>query len=130
PYAHPIIPLLLDFTSARQAMPDVSLPTATHYPGGEVRARWHLAKGITTFENFFGFRPSGCWASEGALSDATLHLLEEFDFTWTATGDSVLRNSLSHSDNQSTNTELTDASGSVHRAYRFDGAAPRCFFRD
>src|SRR5690606_5791838 len=26
--------------------------------------------------------------------------------------------------------ELTDASGSVHRAYRFDGAAPRCFFRD
>lgn len=130
PYAHPIIPLLLDLTSAKQAMPDVSLPTAPHYPDGEARARWHLQKGIKTFEHFFGFQPKGCWASEGALSDATLHLLDDFNFTWTATGDSVLRNSLSHSENQPENAGLDTVSDNVHRTYRFNGAAPTCFFRD
>ena len=130
PYAHPIIPLLLDLSSARQAMPEVDLPHATHYPDGETRARWHLDKGIKTFEQFFGFRPQGCWASEGALSDATLHLLQDFRFTWTATGDSVLRNSLSHPDNQSENDKLENLPGVVHHAYRFNGAAPSCFFRD
>src|SRR5690554_6751609 len=67
PYAHPIVPLLLDLESAREAMPDVSLPKASHYPGGEERVRWHLHQGIKTFEAFFGWRPKGCWASEGAL---------------------------------------------------------------
>lgn len=37
PYAHPIVPLLLDLQSAREAMPDVQLPNATAYPGGEAR---------------------------------------------------------------------------------------------
>src|SRR5690606_13100200 len=71
PYAHPIVPLLLDLNSAREAMPDVTLPKAENYPGGEARARWHLQHGITTFERFFGQRPRVCWASEGGLSDAT-----------------------------------------------------------
>ena len=34
PYAHPIVPLLLDMQSAREAMPEVHLPVTTEYPGG------------------------------------------------------------------------------------------------
>ena len=38
PYAHPIMPLFYDFQVAREAMPDVELPDAPDYPGGDERA--------------------------------------------------------------------------------------------
>ena len=44
PWAHPIVPLLLDFSAAREAMPDIALPEHDHYPGGKERAIWHLAE--------------------------------------------------------------------------------------
>ena len=53
PYAHPILPLLLDFQGAREAMPDAPLPVAAQYPGGEERARWHIREGLATFERRF-----------------------------------------------------------------------------
>ncbi len=124
PYAHPILPLLQDFNSAREAIPDCPLPTAASYPGGEERARWHLQKGIEIFQNYFGAKPPGCWASEGALSDASLDLLEEFGFAWTATGDSVLHNSLKDSRNPKVDGD------NIHRTYRFSERKLKCFFRD
>lgn len=95
PYAHPIVPLLLDLHSAREAMPDISLPEAVNYPGGEPRARWHIRKGIEVFKRHFGFAPKGCWPSEGAVSSETLRILEEEGFQWAASGQQVLHNSLS-----------------------------------
>ncbi len=94
PYSHPILPLLLDFASAREAMTDARLPADDRYPGGEVRARAHIQRGIETFQRHFGFKPTGCWPAEGGVSAAALRLLEEAGFRWTASGESVLRNSL------------------------------------
>ena len=56
-------------------MPEAPLPGTGDYPGGEERARWHIEEGIRVFERYFGFRPAGCWPSEGAVSEATLGLL-------------------------------------------------------
>jgi alpha-amylase/alpha-mannosidase (GH57 family) len=95
PYAHPIVPLLLEIGSAREAMPDAPLPEGTSYPGGEARARWHIEHGLAVFERVFGHRPRGCWPSEGSVSDATLALLEDYGFDWAATGESVLHHSVS-----------------------------------
>jgi alpha-amylase/alpha-mannosidase (GH57 family) len=47
PYAHPIIPLLLDIQTTKEAMPDAQLPKLQEYPGGEPRARWHIRKGLS-----------------------------------------------------------------------------------
>lgn len=125
PYAHPIIPLLLDIESAREAMPDAQLPELTAYPGGESRARWHIRKGLETFERFFGFRPEGCWPSEGAVSTDTLRLLEEEGFRWAASGQQVLHNSL---------TAVGDSAvldtNWLHLPYRFNEGRLNCFFRD
>jgi len=44
PYAHPIMPLMLDFNTTYEAMPDAPLPELNAYPGGEERVRWHLEK--------------------------------------------------------------------------------------
>lgn len=94
PYAHPMVPLLLDFQAAREAQPDVLLPGLSQYPGGEARVRWHFARGLQVFQDYFGIRPAGCWPSEGGLSSASLDLIAGAGFRWTATGENVIRNSL------------------------------------
>ena len=43
PYSHPILPLLYDFATAREASPDAPLPHAARYSGGAERAIWHAA---------------------------------------------------------------------------------------
>jgi alpha-amylase/alpha-mannosidase (GH57 family) len=126
PYAHPMIPLLLDFASAREAVPEMPLPAVARYPGGLERAHWHLREGIAAFKRHFGFAPQGCWPAEGGLSTETVCLLGEHGFAWTATGESVLRNSLAR------DVTIHDpyASKNLHRVYRIDAATPACFFRD
>ncbi len=121
PYAHPIMPLLLDIHSAREALPETSLPLADHYPGGEERVVWHIEKGLAVFEQHFGFRPAGCWPSEGSISEATVRLLGEHGFTWLASGDTVLRNSLKANQHDS---------DCFHTGYRYADTTACCFFRD
>lgn len=120
PDKHPIIPLLIDFDSARDAMPDAPLPV-NNYPGGLERAKVHIRNSVSKFEGFFGFRPSGCWPSEGGLSDASLQLLAEEGFQWAASGDGVLQNSLKK---HKTNTT------EHHQAVRVGDINISCFFRD
>ncbi len=122
PYAHPIVPLLLDFKSAREAMPDIVLPALNQYPGGEARVQWQINHGLETFERYFGFRPAGCWPSEGSISDAAIRVFDAAGFQWVATGENVLRHSLRH--------HTIDDPDEVHRAYCLKDSSMACFFRD
>lgn len=140
PYAHPIVPLLLDLQSAREAMPDVPLPHIEHYPGGEARAHWHIKEGIETFEHYFGMKPQGCWPSEGGVSTAAVKLLGESGFRWVASGGSVMHNSLAKAksvQNLASETALERDPAPVpcvHYPYRLEALPPNnkvaCFFRD
>jgi alpha-amylase/alpha-mannosidase (GH57 family) len=121
PYAHPILPLLLDFASAREVRPELPLPAADVYPGGAERARWQLEQGRAVYSRHYGSAQPGCWPSEGALSEATLALLDGMGFRWTASGQRVLLNSLG----------LANAPSDVaHRAYRLGERRIAVFFRD
>jgi alpha-amylase/alpha-mannosidase (GH57 family) len=126
PYAHPIVPLLLDLDSTHEAMPDAPLPNLDHYPGGLERALWHIREGISTFEQFFDVRPAGCWPSEGAVSGASLKLFEASGFQWVASGESVLRNSL----RRSGRGEEATGPGPMYRPYTLGDGKLSCFFRD
>lgn len=121
PYAHPIMPLMLDIKTAHEAMPNAQLPSLDVYPGGENRVRWHLKKGIETFTRFFGMKPKGCWPSEGSISKETLEILSEFGFSWTASGGNVLSNSLYQSGTMNEN---------VHHPFKIQDTDVVCFFRD
>jgi len=132
PWSHPILPLLMDFASAREAMPDVELPAGS-YPGGEERCNWHLQHAIDYFEHHFGFRPDGCWPAEGALSERTLELLQNHGFKWTASGTKVLQNSLGAGVSQHTDSYHQESPH--HRlwtapAENRDGNHLVCIFRD
>ncbi len=126
PYTHAMLPLLMELECAREAMPDIVLPAHSHYPGGKERAEWQLQQAKTVFQRFFGIEPTGCWASEGGLSQATLGLLDNQGFRWTASGDSVYHNSLKLA--QKTNPDLPDAG--IHQPYAFGDSTVSVFFRD
>jgi len=119
PYAHPIVPLLLDMESAREALPDIILPSERQYPGGAERAQWHIQQGLATFERIFDLRPKGMWPSEGGVSQQSLELFAENGFGWVATGENVLRNS-----------HDVNSKSCRHEIYRFGDADIDCFFRD
>jgi len=121
PFAHPIVPLLLDIESAREAMPDVQLPEIRKYPDGKQRSLWHMQKGLETFQRAFGFLPHGCWPSEGCVSGETIELLADCNIRWLASGETVLRNSLTASD--------IVAGDNIHEAYKYADHDVACFFR-
>ncbi|HET9330222.1 MAG TPA: glycoside hydrolase family 57 protein [Steroidobacteraceae bacterium] len=125
PYGHPIIPLLLDFRSARDAVPHMRLPEHPGYPGGAVRATWHVEEAIRVFTRAFGFAPTGCWPAEGAISAATLQLLAAGGFRWAASSAGVLRSSLALADPKASEDPLA-----YNRPYRLGGTGMSCFFRD
>jgi alpha-amylase/alpha-mannosidase (GH57 family) len=125
PYGHPIVPLLLDFRSAREAQPTAELPPSGEYPGGDDRASWHIARAVQVFTAAFGVQPRGCWPSEGGVSARTLALLDDFGFDWVASGEAVLHHSLSASQGK----ESERHASLMHRAYRLAGQDVRCFFR-
>ncbi len=125
PYAHPIIPLMIDMQSAKEALPSIGMPELESYPGGEARSRWHIRKGIEVFEKHFGFRPRGCWPAEGGISEPTVKMLEEEGFKWAASGQQVLSNSL-----MASNKEGHLPENWVHTPYRLQEGRLNLFFRD
>ncbi|KAA1171012.1 glycoside hydrolase [Marinobacter salinexigens] len=126
PYTHAMLPLILDLSSACEAMPDITLPEHQAYPGGTERVHQQLQSAKRIFGRFFGLEPTGCWASEGGLSQKTLDQLERHGFRWTASGDSVIHNSL----NQSRATAPGSENAGIHQPYTFGHCGTTVFFRD
>jgi alpha-amylase/alpha-mannosidase (GH57 family) len=93
PGSHPLAPLLLDFHSAREALPDCPLPAAPEYPGGRSRVAEHLTAARDSHTRRFGTAPAGLWPAEGALSTAFLQQIADAGFAWTASSHGVLRHS-------------------------------------
>ena len=122
PYAHPIVPLLIDIKSTKQAMPDAELPLADNYPGGLERSRWHIKKGIEVFKKYFDFEPKGCWPAEGSICNKTIELISDFGLDWLASGETVLRNSMGKSG--------IKPDKCIHEGYQFRDTSATCFFRD
>ena len=101
PYGHPIVPLMIDFHSMKDAQPHDPMPHSESYPGGYDRAKWHMEKGFEVYQKYFGCKPKGVWLSEGAVSSAAVGLLDHYEIQWTASGEGVWRHSCeaSHLDN-------------------------------
>lgn len=127
PYYHPILPLLLDFKSALDVMPDAPLPEHMKYAGGQSRAVSHVESAKAFHAAHFGAVPRGMWPAEGGVSYAALSLMAEHGVEWTATGQGVLANSLMRSE-----LSVADKQDYLYQPYRVtDGKHDvLCFFRD
>jgi alpha-amylase/alpha-mannosidase (GH57 family) len=127
PHFHPLAPLLIDFASAKQAMPDAPMPESACYPDGRARVAAHIAQAKNCHASRFGKAPNGFWPAEGAISDETLAVMAEEGCRWIASGQGVLANSLrrAHQDTASKHHYL-------YRPYHYThgDAKLNCFFRD
>jgi len=92
PYAHPILPLLIDTNLATQAIPDISLP-ATRFVHGD-DAIQHIERGIALYEQQFGRRPRGMWPAEGAVAQLMVSMTARAGVEWMVTDEGILANSL------------------------------------
>ena len=124
PYAHPIIPLQLDFKAALETVPDAMLPS-TPYPGGKERAQEHIDLAKRAHAISFGHPARGCWPAEGAVSQATVDMLGQSGFDWCATGEGVLHHSLGYNVR-----EHQGGSGLYHPWRTGKDGKIACFFRD
>jgi alpha-amylase/alpha-mannosidase (GH57 family) len=88
PYYHPILPLLLDKSLAREAMPDVTLPRERE--SYESDAREHLRRAIESHRRHFGADPRGMWPSEGSVCQSLIPLLADHGISWIATDEEIL----------------------------------------
>jgi len=124
PHHHPLAPLLINFGSAREAEPRLTLPQSPEYPGGYERVESQLRTAITEHSRRFGETPAGVWPAEGAISAAFIGLLGAHGCKWTASGAKVLMNSL-HGPEE-------DPRRTLYRPYRHVATAPdlALFFRD
>jgi alpha-amylase/alpha-mannosidase (GH57 family) len=127
PYYHPILPLLLDFKSTLDAMPDAPLPETVKYAGGQDRAVAHIISAKTSHATRFGVKPRGMWPAEGGVSHAALSLMAEHGLEWAATGQAVLANSLLKS-----HLSVDNINEYLYQPYRVTNGKNDilCFFRD
>jgi alpha-amylase/alpha-mannosidase (GH57 family) len=123
PYYHPILPLLIDSRSAREATPDILMPGSPFsYPAD---AREHIVRAQHRFQEVFGRTPRGLWPSEGSVSEAVSSLTRSLGFRWLATDEGVLLNSIRKAEHGSAALTLAQRC----RAWSYENG-PALFFRD
>jgi alpha-amylase/alpha-mannosidase (GH57 family) len=127
PHYHPLAPLLIDFDSAKEAMPDAPMPKSPHYPKGRMRVTRHIQLAKQSHKARFGSEPRGMWPAEGSISAETLQIFAEEGCGWAASGEGVLVNSL-----RRFHHTVPERSQYLYRPYHLEKGADglQCFFRD
>jgi alpha-amylase/alpha-mannosidase (GH57 family) len=124
PYYHPILPLLCNLESAREAIHDLPLPSVPFRRPGD--ARVHVLEALDAMQRRFGARPTGMWPSEGSLSEEVLALMGQCGVSWVATDEGILRHSVGASGGHFRHEMIY----APHRSAAAGEGSPVIFFRD
>ncbi len=119
PYFHPILPLLVDRSSARIAMPQARIPGAGRSYGED--ARRQLRSASQAHEEAFGRPPRGLWPSEGSVSRDIVPLCREAGFSWLATDEDILALSLGQTLDRDANRHLLQPD-LLYQPYLYQGS--------
>ena len=98
PFYHPILPLLIDRQSAKEARSDVVLPTSS--AKYEDFASLQVTSAVDYFEKLFDKKPKGFWPSEGSVSNKTISLLSSHGVQWACTDEEILSKTLNNSNKE------------------------------
>ena len=123
PYAHPILPLLLDTGVVRDSWAPDPPPEVPIFRRPEDASR-QLAEGLL-FMRRHGFTIAGCWPPEGAVSADAVTTYAAQGVRWLVTDEGILERSLDEPlrDNGVARTAL-------YRPWRTPWPSPTLFFRD
>ncbi len=130
PYAHPILPLLYDFSLALVGNPSAEMPERYSYPNDVIT---HLNKSVEVYEEHFGKKPNGLWPGEGAVAEEIVPLVSKAGYKWMATGEPVLAQSLGIGSFTRDSKETVQEADDLYRPYYVEGKTGdkvAVFFRD
>ncbi|MGC9400507.1 MAG: glucodextranase DOMON-like domain-containing protein [Anaerolineae bacterium] len=131
PFAHPILPLLMDTTLAKVAMPAAELPDPPfRYPQD---ARAQLERGVAFYQEHFGAAPRGLWPAEGSVAQDIVPLVSEAGIRWMASDEGVLAQSLGMEGFTRNADETVQEADALYRPYTVagrDGTPVAMVFRD
>ena len=120
PYAHPILPLLVNSDLARVALPELELPPAFIFGGDAVR---QVELGVELYEEQFGRPPTGMWPAEGAVSQEIVTMVSKNGIQWMASDEGVLANSLGFDSFTRDTNDLVQEAATLYRPYYVQGQA-------
>lgn len=130
PYAHPILPLLVDSSLQRVGNPGSDLPDKFSWPQD---AKAHLDRSVQLYEKNFGQAPRGLWPGEGSVAQAVVPFIINAGYQWMATGEPVLAQSLGLGSFTRDGQETVQQADDLYRPYYVmnkNGDKLAVFFRD
>lgn len=130
PYAHPILPLLIDSNLAKTGNPTAELPQKFSYPQD---ALFHLQKSVEVYQTHFGSAPQGLWPGEGSVAQTMVPFVIKSGYKWMATGEPVLAKSLGIGTFTRDAKETVKQADQLYRPYYVknqEGEKLAVFFRD
>ncbi len=115
PYAHPILPLLVDTTLAREAMPTDKLPSPPFRAAKDAEAQ--VARGVALYEALFGSAPRGMWPAEGSVAQEIVGMVSAAGLRWMASDEGVLAQSLGIGGFSRDNADTVKEADALYRPY-------------
>ncbi len=91
PYAHPILPLLLDINNAKEANPTTILPN--NQISLKEDAIKQIIKAKQIYKDTFNMQTDGFWPAEGAVDEQSIKLYAQEGIKYIATDEEVLHKS-------------------------------------
>ena len=130
PYAHPILPLLIDSNLESVGNPGADLPQQFSYP---TDALAQLEKSVSVYQDHFGVAPRGLWPGEGSVAQVMVPYVLKAGYSWMASGEPVLAKSLGLDAFTRDSNETVKQADDLYRPYfvqNSSGQQLAVFFRD
>jgi alpha-amylase/alpha-mannosidase (GH57 family) len=122
PYAHPIMPLLIDTGIVAESWAPHPPPPVPRFSAPE-DAEEQLVRGLELVREL-GFSPLGCWPPEGSVSEAAVAMYGNRGVRWLATDEGILAASL-----RRPVSGETGVARELFRPWRLRAGGPLLFFR-
>jgi len=119
PFAHPILPLLVNSDLARVALPDADLPAPPFVYGQDAQRQVEL--GVQLYEEHFGQPPRGMWPAEGSVSQEIVTMVAQNGIQWMASDEGVLAQSLGMQSFTRDGNETVREADRLYRPYQVQG---------
>ena len=119
PFAHPILPLLVDTDLALRATPDIVLPSAPFRWGQDAVAQ--VERGVQYYIDHFGQPPRGMWPSEGSVAQEMVSMVASNGIQWMASSEGVLAHTLGMDSFTRDGNEVVVEADRLYRPYSVQG---------
>ncbi|MFP4346469.1 MAG: glucodextranase DOMON-like domain-containing protein [Anaerolineales bacterium] len=131
PFAHPILPLLVDTNLAQVAMPGANLPVPPFRYGQDAVAQ--VERGVELYRDHFEQDPRGMWPAEGSVAQEIVNMVGRAGIRWMASDEGVLAKSLEMDGFQRDLNDTVVEADALYRPYTVvggDGIPVAMVFRD